>query len=111
MLRLLGGQVESFWDEVLPAAVRELPEDLARLDGGVVGSVAVGAIADAWEAGSRGRGRPSIALASFVQLIVVKQRTGWGSRGRPTMWRAFLGRSYPRLAHGATSCQLFSPAH
>lgn len=32
MLTLVGGQVESLWDEVLPVEVRELPEDLARLD-------------------------------------------------------------------------------
>ena len=32
MLTLLSGQVESLWDEVLPAGVRELPEDLACLD-------------------------------------------------------------------------------
>jgi hypothetical protein len=32
MLRFLGGQVESLWDEVLPGEVRELPEDLAALD-------------------------------------------------------------------------------
>ena len=32
MLTFVGGQVESLWDEVLPAGVRELPEDLARLD-------------------------------------------------------------------------------
>ena len=32
MLTLVGEQVESLWDEVLPAEVRELPDDLARLD-------------------------------------------------------------------------------
>ena len=32
MLTLVGGQVESLWDEVLPIEVRELPDDLARLD-------------------------------------------------------------------------------
>ena len=32
MLRLSAGQVESLWDEVLPVEVRELPEDLARID-------------------------------------------------------------------------------
>lgn len=32
MLTLSAGQVESLWDEVLPVGVRELPEDLARLD-------------------------------------------------------------------------------
>ncbi len=32
MLTLVGGQVECLWDEVLPVAARELPEDLARMD-------------------------------------------------------------------------------
>jgi hypothetical protein len=30
MLRLVGGQVESLFDELLPVEVRELPADLAR---------------------------------------------------------------------------------
>ena len=33
MLTLCAPGVESLWDEVLPVEVRELPEDLARLDG------------------------------------------------------------------------------
>jgi hypothetical protein len=32
MLRLVGGQVESLFDGLLPVEVRELPEDLAALD-------------------------------------------------------------------------------
>ena len=32
MLRLEGVQAECLFDEVLPAEVRELPEELARLD-------------------------------------------------------------------------------
>ena len=32
MLRLAGEQVESLFDEALPIEVRELPDDLARLD-------------------------------------------------------------------------------
>jgi hypothetical protein len=32
MLRLVGGQVESLFDELLPVEVRELPADLATLD-------------------------------------------------------------------------------
>jgi IS5 family transposase len=78
MLTLLSGQVESLWDEVLPAGVRELPEDLACLDRVLSDLALLAPISAAWEAGSRGRGRPSIAMASFVRLMVVKQRTGWG---------------------------------
>jgi len=78
MLTLLGGQVESLWDEVLPAGVRELPADLARLDRILSDPGLLTPISDAWEAGSRGWGRPSIAMASFLRLMVVKQRSGWG---------------------------------
>ena len=35
-------------------------------------------IAERWEAAARDRGRPTIAMALFVRLMVVKQRTGWG---------------------------------
>ena len=70
--------MESLWDEVLPVEVRELPEDLARLDRVLAGSGAVAADRAGVGAGRAGRGRPSIAMATFVRLMVVKQRTGWG---------------------------------
>ena len=78
MLTLLAGQVESLWDEVLPAGARELPEDLARLDRVLSDPALLAPIAHVWEAGARGWGRPSIAMTSFVRLMVIKQRTGWG---------------------------------
>jgi IS5 family transposase len=78
MLRLVGEQVESLWDEVLPAEIRELPDDLARLDRVLTDSRLLVPIARAWEEGARGRGRPSISIATFVRLMVIKQRTGWG---------------------------------
>lgn len=78
MLTLVGGQVECLWDEVLPVAARELPEDLARLDRVLSDPALLAPIAGAWEQSSRGRGRPSISMATFVRLMVVKQRTGWG---------------------------------
>jgi IS5 family transposase len=78
MLTLCGGQVECLWDEVLPIEVRELPDDLARLDAVLSDSRLLFPIAQAWRDGARERGRPSIAIATFVRLMVVKQRTGWG---------------------------------
>lgn len=78
MLTLVGGQVESLWDEVLPVEVRELPEDLARLDRVLSDELLLFPIAQAWEQTARERGRPSIAMTSFVRLMVVKHRTGWG---------------------------------
>ena len=69
MLRLLAGQVESLWDEVLPASVRELPGDLARLDRVLADPALLAPIAEAWEVGSRGQGRPSIPMESFVRDV------------------------------------------
>lgn len=78
MLTLCGGQVECLWDEVLPIEARELPEDLARLDRVLSDPLLLQPIAAAWEQSARGRGRPSTSMASFVRLMVIKQRTGWG---------------------------------
>jgi transposase, IS5 family len=77
MLTLCAQQMESLRDEVLPVEVRELPEDLARLDR-VLCDGLLWPIAEAWEQTARERGRPSIAMSTFVRLMVIKQRTGWG---------------------------------
>jgi len=78
MLTLVGEQVESLWDEVLPVEVRELPDDLARLDRVLSDSLLLFPIARAWAQGARERGRPSISMATFARLMVIKRRTGWG---------------------------------
>ena len=72
MLTLVGEQMESLWDEVLPVEIRELPDDLARLDRVLSDQVLLFPIAQAWDVGARERGRPSIAMATFVRLMVVK---------------------------------------
>jgi transposase, IS5 family len=84
MLRLSGGQVESLWDEVLPVDVRELPADLAALDVLLREPGLLAPVAARWEleaaAGraSVGHGRPTIAIDTYVRLMVIKHRTGWG---------------------------------
>jgi len=78
VLRLQGGQVETLFDEALPSEVRELPEDLARLDVLLSDQVLLHPIEDAWAHTAREHGRPSIPMTSFMRLMVVKQRTGWG---------------------------------
>lgn len=78
MLRLAGKQAESLFDEALPIEVRELPEDLARLDVILSDEAMLEPISNAWERTARGHGRPTIPMATFVRLMVVKQRTGWG---------------------------------
>jgi transposase, IS5 family len=78
MLRLAGGQVESLWDEVLPGEVRELPEDLAGLDVLLSDPRLLEPIASVWRREALAHGRPTISMATYVRLMVIKQRTGWG---------------------------------
>ena len=78
MLRLAGGQVESLFDGLLPVEVRELPAELAALDRLLAEPRLLGPIEQAWERAARGHGRPTIPMTSFVRLMVIKQRTGWG---------------------------------
>jgi transposase, IS5 family len=58
--------------------VRELPPDLARLDALLADESLLAPIERAWQATARDHGRPTIAMATFVRLMVVKQRCGWG---------------------------------
>ena len=78
MLRLAGGQVESLVDELLPVEVRELPQELAVLDRLLADPRLLAPIEQGWAQAARGHGRPTVPMASFVRLMVVKQRTGWG---------------------------------
>jgi IS5 family transposase len=78
MLRLSGGQVESLFDGVLPVEVRELPEDLQALDELLSDPALLAPIDARWEQRARAHGRPTVSMATYVRLMVVKQRTGWG---------------------------------
>jgi IS5 family transposase len=78
VLRLVGEQVESLFDEALPLEVRALPGDLERLDVLLSDPGLLAPIAERWEASARGHGRPTIAMSLFVRLMVIKQRCGWG---------------------------------
>ena len=48
------GQVLSLWDEVLPIEVRELPEDLRRIDVLLSGPALLAAIGASWRAAAVG---------------------------------------------------------
>ncbi len=87
MLRLEAAGVDTLWDEVLPIEVRALPEDLAQLDELLSDPGLLGPIAEHWgrEAKAAGRsaaphGRPTIAMQTYVRLMVLKHRYGWGYR-------------------------------
>lgn len=85
MLRLEGVQAECLFDEVLPGEVRELPEDLARLDELLADPALLAPIDAHWQVEAKKRncstgahGRPTIPMSTYVRLMIVKQRTGWG---------------------------------
>ena len=87
MLTLLAGQLECLWDDALPLEVRELPEDLAALDVLLADHELLLPLVERWrvEFEQTGRavlteGRPTIALESYVRLMVLKQRYRWGYR-------------------------------
>jgi IS5 family transposase len=87
VLTLFAGQAESLWDEALPVEVRELPEDLAALDRLLLDPGLLGPIVERWrwefEQTERlvlGAGRPTIAVETYVRLMVLKQRFRWGYR-------------------------------
>ena len=84
MLTLFADGAESLWDELLPEEVRVLPDDLARLDELLCDPELLVPIAVRWERALReaskfsDRGRPSLAMETYVRLMVLKHRCGWG---------------------------------
>ena len=87
MLTLLAEQPECLWDEALPIEVKELPEDLAALDLLLADHEVLWPLVERWRQEFRetGRlvlteGRPTIALETYVRLMVLKQRYRWGYR-------------------------------
>lgn len=87
MLTLSAGQAECLWDEVLPVQVRELPGDLAALDLLLSDPGLLRPIVDRFRRevleSSRAvltDGRPTIAMETFIRLMVLKTRYRWGYR-------------------------------
>lgn len=84
MLTLFADGAESLWDQLLPEEVRVLPDDLARLDEFLSDPELLVPIAVRWERELReasrfaDRGRPSLAMETYVRLMVLKHRCGWG---------------------------------
>jgi transposase, IS5 family len=89
VLTLLAGRAESLWDEVLPVEVRELAVDLAALDVLLGDPGLLGPIVHRFrrevieeERAVLTDGRPTIAMETYIRLMVLKQRYRWGYRGR-----------------------------
>jgi IS5 family transposase len=87
MLTLRAEQSECLWDVVLPVEALGLPEDLARIDVLLAQEELLWPIVERWRSEflETGRlvlseGRPTIAMESFVRLMVLKARYGWGYR-------------------------------
>jgi transposase, IS5 family len=87
VLTLLAEQPESLWDEALPIEVRELPEDLAALDQLLDDPAMLGPIVERFrreviedKRAVLTDGRPTIAMETYVRLMVLKQRYRWGYR-------------------------------
>jgi IS5 family transposase len=87
MLRLVAAQAETLWDEALPIEVRELPADLAALDELLSGPGLLEPFVACWQrealvsgVSAADHGRPTIAIETYVRLMVLKSRHGWGYR-------------------------------
>src|SRR5438034_344139 len=100
MLRLASVRVESLWDDVLPDEVRALPDDLAALDELLSDAALLAPIEQRWQrqAEAIGRsalavGRPTISMATYVRLMVVKHRSGAAGRRLRALTRSMRRRS------------------
>ena len=87
MLTLWAEQPECLWDEALPIEVRELPADLAALDRLLSDPELAMVFLERFrvEMVETGRwvlteGRPTIAMETYVRLMVLKTRYRWGYR-------------------------------
>ncbi len=85
MLRTEAGQTGSLFDLVLPEPLRDLPEDLAAIDELLKDDAMLAPFRVHWDdevkaglIGSTRWGRPTIAMATYVRLMVLKHRYGWG---------------------------------
>ena len=76
---------DTVWDVLLPVGVVILPPDLARVDELLSDPALLAPFRSLWRErdAASGRqassfGRPTIAMATYVRLMVLRARTGWG---------------------------------
>jgi transposase, IS5 family len=87
VLTLLAEQPECLWDDVLPVEVKELPQELAALDVLLSDQELLWPLVERWrqEFEQTGRavlteGRPTIAMETYIRMMLLKQRYRWGYR-------------------------------
>jgi IS5 family transposase len=85
MLRLQAEPVDTLWDLLLPEEARRLPQDLDRIDKLLLDSRLLAPFQVHWDrrAAELQRplasvGRPTIAMATYLRMMLIKQRMGWG---------------------------------
>ena len=86
MLRLQPDQErDTIWDALLPAGVTLLPPDLAAIDALLADPALLAPFRTLWRERdaafgqhAEAFGRPTLAMATYVRLMVIKSRTGWG---------------------------------
>ena len=79
VLRLQGHSTDLLFDALLPEEARVLPGELARLDELLSDPALLGLFTEHWEnSGAVGRGRPTIPMATYLRVMVLKHRTGFG---------------------------------
>jgi len=81
MLRLHAGQLDTLWETLLPEAVRALPEDLARADVLLADAALLEPFRAHWQRSCPTGlvdGRPTIPMQTYVRLMVLRARCGWG---------------------------------
>jgi IS5 family transposase len=85
LLRTEADRTGSLFDLVLPEPLRDLPPDLAAIDELLKDDAMLAPFRAHWDEeveagliGSSRWGRPTIPIATYVRLMVLKHRYGWG---------------------------------
>lgn len=109
MLRLGGDPVDVLFDAVLPEEVRVLPADLATLDTLLNDPEILDIVTRHWRRVAAEdkvrpeRGRPSIALDTYLRLMVLKHRSGLGYESlMPAVSDSFHLRRFCHIPLGAS---------
>jgi IS5 family transposase len=70
--------VATLWDHLLPIEVQELPSDLTQIDALLSDPALLDPFRSHWDHATLHNGRPTIPMATYLRVMVIKHRTGWG---------------------------------